>query len=185
MIVNKKHPLNPVTYHPELAIVDGHYVDRRMAPYLTGLLGAARRAGHPLHVASAYRSYGYQQGVFGRLVATEGLAAAERWSARPGYSEHQTGLAADLDLAGDPTCSLQPCFARTPGGRWLAANAWRFGFVIRYTRANSALTGYDPEPWHIRYVGTTLARELRRVHATSLEAFFGVSGGTYPRRELG
>ena len=177
VIVNKKHPLDPRRYHPQVSVVDGREVDRRMAPYLKQLLAASDRAGNPLHVVSGYRSYGYQQSVFGSLAAQQGKASAEMWSAKPGYSEHQTGLAADLDLANRSTCSLQSCFGSTHGGRWLAANAWRYGFIIRYTKANTKITGYEPEPWHIRYVGKPLAKELRATHATSLESFFGVSGG--------
>lgn len=177
VIVNKKHPLHPIRYQPQVSVVDGREVDRRMAPYLKQLLAGSKRAGNPLAVVSGYRSYGYQQSVFGNLAAEQGKASAEMWSAKPGYSEHQTGLAADLDLAGRSTCSLQPCFGKTRGGRWLAANAWRYGFIVRYTKANTSITGYSPEPWHIRYVGKPLARELREVHATSLESFFGVSGG--------
>jgi D-alanyl-D-alanine carboxypeptidase len=177
VIVNKHHPLDPIRYRPRLSVVEGRQVDRRMAPYLTQLLAAAKRAGNPLHVVSGYRSYGYQQSVFGSLAAEQGKGSAEMWSAKPGYSEHQTGLAADLDLANRSTCSLQSCFGSTHGGRWLAANAWRYGFIVRYTKANTAITGYEPEPWHIRYVGKPLARELHAVHATSLEGYFGVSGG--------
>lgn len=177
VIVNKKHPLDPLRYQPHVTIVDGRQVDRRMAPYLKQLLAASNRAGNPLHVVSGYRSYGYQQSVFGGLAAQQGKASAEMWSAKPGYSEHQTGLAADLNLADRSSCSLQSCFGSTHGGRWLAANAWRYGFIIRYTKANTKITGYEPEPWHIRYVGKPLAKELRAAHATSLESFFGVSGG--------
>lgn len=177
VIVNKKHPLDPITYEPKMTIVEGRQVDHRMAPHLTQLLAGADRAGNPLHVVSGWRSYAYQQSVFDGLVYQQGRAAAQKWSAKPGYSEHQTGLAVDLDLAGNPACSLQSCFGSTPGGRWLAANAWRYGFIVRYTKANKAVTGYSPEPWHIRYVGKSLARELRVVHADSLETFFGVSGG--------
>jgi D-alanyl-D-alanine carboxypeptidase len=143
------------------------------------MLDAADRAGVPLKVASAFRSLGYQEGVHSRLVASVGQAAADAVSARPGYSEHQTGLAVDLQPL-DGTCALQSCFAQTPAGRWLAAQAWTFGFVERYTAANRRITGYSPEPWHFRYVGTSLARELHDTGATSLEGFFGVSGGNYP-----
>jgi len=177
VIVNKKHPLHPIQYQPHVSIVDGRQVDRRMAPALKDLLAGSKQAGNPLQVVSGYRSYSYQQSVFGSLAAEEGEASAKMWSAKPGYSEHQTGLAADLGLANRSTCSLQSCFGTTKGGRWLAANAWRYGFVIRYTKANTKITGYEPEPWHVRYVGKPLAAELRATHATSLEEFFGVTGG--------
>ncbi|GAB3919853.1 hypothetical protein GCM10011575_36190 [Microlunatus endophyticus] len=177
VIVNKKHPLKPLKYRPKLTVVDGRQVDRRMAPALRQLLAGSLKAKRHLHVVSGYRSYDYQRTVFHGLAAQQGRSAAEKWSAKPGYSEHQTGLAVDLDLAYSTKCSLQSCFGNTEGGRWLAANAWRYGFVIRYTAADKAVTGYSAEPWHIRYVGKPLAAELHRTHATCLETFFGVTGG--------
>lgn len=180
MIVNKTHPITPLSFSPRIVLVRGYQVATSAAAPLRRLLNAADRDGVPLKIASAYRSYGYQEGVHAHLVATVGAHAADEISARPGYSEHQTGLAVDLQPL-DGACALDPCFARTRAGRWLAKRAWRFGFVIRYTAANSHVTGYSPEPWHVRYVGQALARELRRTGAGSLEQFFGVPGGDYPR----
>jgi D-alanyl-D-alanine carboxypeptidase len=179
VIVNKTHPISPLDFRPTLSIVRGYQVATPAAAPLTHLLDSADRAGMPLKIASAFRSFAYQEGVHSRLVAGIGQTAADAVSARPGYSEHQTGLAVDLQpLPG--TCALDPCFARTPAGRWLAAHAWTFGFVLRYTEANQRVTGYSPEPWHFRYVGTALARELHDTGVGSLEAFFGVRGGDYP-----
>lgn len=102
-------------------------------------------------------------------------------SARPGHSEHQTGLAVDLVTPASPDCDFEVCFAETPGGQWLAANAWRYGFIIRY-QSGSDITGYSPEPWHLRYVGKSLAAELRRTGVATLEEFFGIPGGDYAER---
>jgi D-alanyl-D-alanine carboxypeptidase len=159
--------------------VRGYQVATPAAAPLARLLDAADRAGVPLKIASAFRSYGYQEEVHSHLVATEGLQAADAISARPGYSEHQTGLAVDLQPL-DGTCALQACFAGTGAGRWLTGHAWTFGFVVRYTQANSHVTGYSPETWHFRYVGSALARELHQTGVASLEQFFGVTGGDYP-----
>ena len=156
----------------------GYQVATDAAGPLLHLLDAADRAGVPLKIASAYRSFGYQEGVHSHLVATMGPSAADAISARPGYSEHQTGLAVDLQPL-DGTCALDPCFVHTRAGRWLVAHAWTFGFVVRYTEANRRITGYSPEPWHFRYVGPALARELHDTGTGSLEAFFGVRGGDY------
>jgi D-alanyl-D-alanine carboxypeptidase len=179
VVVDKSHPIRPLDFHPDIALVRGYQVATAAAAPLTRLLDSADRAGVPLKIASAFRSFGYQEGVHAHLVTTLGQHAADAISARPGYSEHQTGLAVDLQPL-DGTCALDPCFVHTAAGRWLAAHAWTFGFVVRYTEANRRLTGYSPEPWHFRYVGAALARELRTTGAGSLEEFFGVRGGDYP-----
>jgi len=181
VVVNKKHTLKPLRYAPKLTVVDGKEVGAVMAPALRKLLAASARHGTPLHVVSGYRSYEYQVEVYNRNVATNGKAHADRYSARPGHSEHQTGLAADLDNISS-SCVLEACFGQTPGGKWLAKNAVRFGFIIRYTPANTKVTGYNPEPWHVRYVGIPLAKELKKTHIDTLEEFFGVSGGNYPKK---
>ena len=112
--------------------------------------------------------------------AVRGATEADTVSARAGYSEHQTGLAVDLITPDDPGCDFRPCFAHSPAGRWLATHAWRWGFIVRYQPATTAITGYQPEPWHLRYVGGPLAAELKREGVATLEQFFGVPGGDYP-----
>ncbi|MBD4644500.1 D-alanyl-D-alanine carboxypeptidase family protein, partial [Xanthomonas citri pv. citri] len=82
-----------------------------------------------------------------------GRAEADRVSARPGYSEHQTGLAWDVGDAATPTCDLEACFGDTAAGRWVAAHAAEHGFVIRYPAGAEDETGFAHEPWHLRYVG--------------------------------
>lgn len=178
VIVNKRHPIAP-DYRPDLAIVRGYQVAVPAAGPLAELLAASDRAGLGFKIASAFRSYAYQQGVYGGTVAARGRVAADRVSARPGHSEHQTGLAADLVTPASPGCDFDACFADTPGGRWLAENSWRYGFIVRYQPRSTRLTGYSPEPWHVRYVGRALAAELRRAHVATLEEFFGVTGGDY------
>ncbi|HEX5091039.1 MAG TPA: M15 family metallopeptidase [Nocardioides sp.] len=181
VIVNKTHPVEPSDYRPDIEIVRGYQVARAAAKPLERLLDAGDRRGLGLKIESAFRSYGYQLHVHAATAAARGEAEADRVSARAGYSEHQTGLAVDLITPGDPACDFEPCFAHTPAGRWLADNAWRWGFVVRYQPATTAVTGYAPEPWHLRYVGRPLAAELRREGVRTLEEFFGVPGGGYPR----
>ena len=77
---------------------------------------------------------------------------------------------------------LHPCFGETAAGKWLAEEGWRYGFIVRYTGDNSDVTGFAHEPWHLRWVGRPLAREMRRTRTTSLEEFFGVAGGDYDNR---
>jgi len=179
VVVNKKHPVSP-DYRPEITLVRGYQVATPAAGPLADLLDDSDRQGLGFKIASAYRSYGYQAGVYDNIVGASGQAAADRVSARPGHSEHQTGLAADLVTPASPACDFEACFAGTPGGRWIARNAWRYGFVVRYLPGNEAVTGYSPEPWHLRFVGRQLAAELRRTHTDTLEEFFDISGGDYP-----
>ena len=181
MVVNKTHPVDPPDFRPEIALVRGYQVASDAAGPLTRLLDESDRAGLGFKIASAFRSYDYQASVHAATVAERGQAAADLVSARAGHSEHQTGLAVDLVTPADPGCDFEACFADTPGGRWLAAHAWRFGFLVRYRPGTTAVTGYQPEPWHLRFVGRALAAELRRTDVATLEEFFGIAGGDYPR----
>jgi D-alanyl-D-alanine carboxypeptidase len=181
VVVNKKHPLQPLDYRPAVSIVRGYQVATAAAGGLSDLLDAGDQAGLGLKIESAFRSYDYQVSVHGNLVASEGQAAADLASARPGYSEHQTGLAVDLITPNSPGCDFKSCFGRTPAGRWLTVNAWRYGFLVRYTVADQAITGYQPEPWHLRYVGTALSTAMHTAQIATLEQVFGIPGGDYPR----
>lgn len=181
VVVNKKHPIAPLDFVPRLALVRGYQVAAAAAPALTRLLDASDEAGMGFKIESAYRSYDYQVHVHDALVAARGSTYADRLSARPGYSEHQTGLAVDLITPAHPACDFESCFARTAGGRWLRSNAWKFGFIIRYTRSDEAVTGYAPEPWHLRYVGPQLAWDMHHRGIATLEQVFGIAGGGYPR----
>ncbi len=179
VVVNKTHPLHPLNFRPRLIIVRGYQVAPAAARPLARLLDASDSARLGFKIASAFRSYAYQDHVHDALVSSEGSSPADRISARPGHSEHQTGLAVDIITPAHPRCDLAACFATTPAGRWLARNAWRYGFIVRYTRENQAITGYHPEPWHIRYVGRPLAAAMRAAGITSLEQVFHVTGGSY------
>jgi D-alanyl-D-alanine carboxypeptidase len=179
VIVNKTHPIAP-DFRPDVEIVRGYQVATAAADPLRRLLAAGDREGLGFKIESAFRSYAYQLHVHDATAAARGDAEADTVSARAGYSEHQTGLAVDLITPADPACDFEACFARTPAGRWLARNAWRFGFVVRYQPETTAVTGYAPEPWHVRYVGRALAAELHRTGIETLEEFFDVPGGDYP-----
>lgn len=136
-------------------------------------LSAAVNEGINLRLVSGYRSYNTQVSVYGSMVNTYGQARADRESARPGHSEHQTGWAADVGRL-DGRCELEACFGETAEGKWLAQNAYKHGFIIRYQEGKENLTGYSYEPWHIRYVGSDLAMEIQKSLQT-LEQFFGLS----------
>lgn len=136
------------------------------------MVTAAASQGISLMLVSGYRSYGLQQAVYGGNVAREGQANADKTSARPGHSEHQTGLAADLGLK-SRQCELDQCFGQTAGGKWLAEHAHEYGFVVRYPDGQQGVVGYTYEPWHMRFVGKELAAEVQKSGQT-LEQFFGL-----------
>ncbi len=176
IIVNKKRPL-PDGYTPaDLVAVSGQMLRKEAATALGSLLSDGAKAGASMQAISGYRSQATQVGLYNSYVAKDGVAAADRYSARPRYSEHQTGLAADL---GNGTCDLEICFGTTAAGKWLRENAYRYGFVVRYPEGKESLTGYQYEPWHIRYVGKELALEIQKSGQT-LEQFFGLPmAGSY------
>ena len=125
-----------------------------------------------LYGVSAYRSYARQYTIYATNLATRGIAHTNRYSAAPGRSEHQTGLAIDISCASEGF-GLETTFADTPEGIWVAENAHRFGFILRYPKDKEHITGYNYEPWHIRYVGTELAGYLYETGLT-LDEYYGV-----------
>ncbi|MGN6272196.1 MAG: D-alanyl-D-alanine carboxypeptidase family protein [Protaetiibacter sp.] len=129
-------------------------------------------AGITLRMSSAYRSFARQQTIYNGFVAREGVSGADTHSARPGNSEHQTGLAVDLDDGAG--CNLSRCFADTAGGRWLAANSWKYGFILRYGDGWQPIVGYTYEPWHFRYVGVDVATDMHDRGIRTLEEYFGL-----------
>ncbi|REE03793.1 D-alanyl-D-alanine carboxypeptidase [Citricoccus muralis] len=163
VLVNKLHPLDPADYAPQdlhgpdlPASKAGMELREEAAGAAEDLFAAAAADGVDLTLVSAYRSYGYQQSTYGGWVERYGQAEADRISARPGYSEHQTGLAMDVGAA-DGACTLEQCFGDTPEGAWVAEHAAEHGWIIRYPDGAEDVTGYSPEPWHLRYVGTEAA----------------------------
>lgn len=187
VIVNKQHPLQPKDYIPADLVVptvplrvpgnESMQLRQITATNLEDMFTAAKASGINLMLSSGYRSYQYQVSLYNGYVQTQGQAVADTQSARPGFSEHQTGLAADVEPV-SRTCEVDTCFKDTPEGQWLAANAYKYGFIIRYTAGKTAITGYEFEPWHVRYVGTALSTEMHDKHIETLEEFFGVTGGT-------
>lgn len=168
-VVTKAQPLDPVDYAPDDLVrwQDPHYQLRaEVAEQLGRLFDAAAGEGHGLRVVSGYRSYETQRGTYEYWVAHYGRAAADATSARPGHSEHQTGLAVDLDNDRG-SCYLEQCFGDSAEGRWVAEQAAGFGFILSYPAGAREQTGYAYEPWHIRYVGPIAAGRMReRGHLT-------------------
>lgn len=173
-IVSNKQRVLPATFAPaNLTTVSGsQQMQSDAAQALQKLIAAANKDGVSLRAVSAYRSFGDQQRVYNAYVTADGQAKADTYSARPGYSEHQTGLAVDVGN-GSGQCDLEICFGTTAGGKWVAEHAHTYGFIIRYLEDKTQVTGYQYEPWHVRYVGVDLANELRNNHQT-MEEFFGL-----------
>ncbi|MBX4201318.1 M15 family metallopeptidase [Candidatus Saccharibacteria bacterium] len=186
VVVNKGRVL-PSNYAPDGLVVPNvplrystssseMHVRADTAAAMESLFKAASTQGINLKLASGYRSYSYQVSVYGGYVKSDGVTQADTYSARPGHSEHQTGLAADLEPI-DRQCEVEQCFENTPEGQWLAANSYKYGFIIRYGKTTQNLTGYQYEPWHVRFVGIDLANQIQ-VSGQTLEQFFGLP--TYP-----
>lgn len=179
-VINKTRPL-PQDYRaddlytPDVPLrqaagTENMQVRRVMEADINKLFAAAAAAGLQLEIGSAYRSAATQSTLYNGYVASSGQAYADLTSARPGFSEHQSGLAVDFNRT-DGQCFLEKCFADTAEGTWLAANAGTYGFVLRYPLEKTPVTGYDFEPWHYRYVGLPIAGEIAASGLT-LEEFF-------------
>lgn len=164
---------------PQVAFIfDGYHEKRLMreeaARALEKMFAAAKQDGIYLAGVSGYRSYETQESLFNYYVRTQGEETARKYSAEPGHSEHQTGLA--MDISGSTgECAADDCFAGTPEANWLAAHAWEYGFIIRYPKGKEAITGYNYEPWHVRYIGIKISTEINAKGLT-LEEYFGVKG---------
>ena len=181
-VVNKKRPL-PEGYEPaSLAtpniklrwapVAESMQVSSTIAPALEDMHKGATAAGFDIMLISGFRSAATQTELYNNYVAQAGQEEADRLSARPGTSEHQTGLVVDLGRS-DKECELEQCFGDLPEGKWLAEHAHEYGFIIRYPKGKEASVGYMYEPWHLRYVGKELAAELRATGQT-MEEFFGL-----------
>lgn len=161
LVANKTYDL-PSTYNPGGLLASFNTAFSKMK-------SAAAKDGVTLTVISGFRSYSTQTNLYNNYVARDGKAAADRYSARPGHSEHQTGLAADLNQISDS-------FGETKAGKWLAANCWKYGFILRYPKGKEAITGYMYESWHFRYIGDTKITEViyNNGNWSTLEEYLGI-----------
>ena len=177
VVINKKHCFSPLSWAPsDLVSVNGYYMRSQAASAMQSMMSAANNAGVGFSLSSAYRSYSDQVATYNNWVAVNGSqAAADTVSARAGYSEHQTGLAADLKVG---SCALE-CFADSAQYKWLTKNAAKYGFIQRYPTGLTSITGYSPEAWHWRYVGVAVAEDMKARGTQTLEQYYGISGGDY------
>lgn len=182
VLVNKQNML-PTGYtpddlvYPNVRFTFDEKVEKRMmrkeaAHALEKLFAAADRDGLPLAGVSAYRSNERQKQLFDYYVSRDGLEKTQTYSAYPGTSEHETGLAIDV-VGANGKCIVTDCFGDQPEATWLAENAHKFGFIIRYPKGKEHITGYKYEPWHLRYVGNHIATEIQKREIT-LEEYFEI-----------
>lgn len=158
VLVNKHYVLS-AGYVPELEVLGGNYGVGSMHPAAAAafraMSDAAHKDGVSLRSVSAYRSYSTQSTLYNRYLGQDSRASVDTYSARPGYSEHQTGLAVDINVA-----STGAHFENTPAFAWLKAHCAEYGFILRYGQGQDAITGFRFEPWHYRYVGKEAAAAI-------------------------
>ena len=158
MLVNKFHRLNEEYVPSDLITIEGNYTATKQTTIAYQKMKAdAAKQGLTLQITSAYRSYQTQDRLYQDYKANHGEIWADQYSARPGYSEHQTGLALDI-LNGNSTLDT---FGDTKEAAWLKENCQTYGFILRYEDKNKHITGYQEESWHFRYVGRKAAEEIR------------------------
>ena len=165
VLVNKHFYLAQDYVPPDLINVGNTQMRAEAGEAVLEMISAAAEEGHNLWSQSGYRSYGVQSNLFSQYSARDGETVAETYSARPGHSEHQTGLATDLNTITD-------AFGSTPEGIWAAENCWRFGLIVRYTQDNTDIVLYRPEPWHIRYIGVEAAERMHDEGIISFEEYW-------------
>lgn len=167
IIVNKKHSL-PKTYAPG----ENKEAKKKLMEMIDHMLNLGFKVSKSY---SGYRSYEYQDGLYKKYVKNHSKEEAERFSARAGHSEHQTGLAFDLRNWSGKLIGQSDKDAKM--AKWLSENAHKYGFIIRYLPGKEEITGYIHEPWHIRYVGD-IATDIYESKLT-LEEYFEIEGGDY------
>ncbi|MGG1679374.1 D-alanyl-D-alanine carboxypeptidase family protein [Neobacillus sp. NRS-1170] len=180
VLVNKLHKL-PENYSPgDLVDANIPFIfkekseKRKMrtpaASAIEKLFTSAKKQGVNLLGVSAYRSHAAQTVLFNSYVHQDGYEKAATYSAVPGTSEHETGLAIDV-TGGDGRCAAEECFGGTKEAKWLEKHAADYGFIIRYPKGKNAITGYTYEPWHLRYVGKTIAKKIMK-RGITLEEYY-------------
>ncbi len=180
VVVDSARPLHPLSYvPPDLVSVQVPHTNlprlrKESATAVERMFAAASRQGVGLVSTSTYRSLQYQKTIIAQDTAAYGATYAKTFLELPGCSEHQTGWAIDIGSSTEPKLDFDAGMAATPEGKWLASNAWRYGFNLSYPKNRESITGISYEPWHFRYVGTTLASELHRTGIETLQEFFGL-----------
>jgi len=183
VVINKQRPCEPIDYRPpgvsapaSIRNLGATSLRENAGAALSAMMAAAANAGAgEVALDSGFRSYETQHSTYEAQVGARGEAGADLISARPGFSEHQTGLAADVVACANGSCGSIERFAGTPQSVWVAEHAWEHGWVVRYDEGQTPITGYQPEPWHLRYIGPELARAYHDGGFRTLEQFFGIA----------
>lgn len=168
LLVNKFNYLDRNYIPNNLELLDnsyaksGIYLVKEAKDNLERLISDAKNAGMNIRVISAYRSYSYQENLYNNYVKNDGVENADTYSARPGYSEHQTGLVVDVTRAFDDFNN----FENTNEYTWMLENAHNYGFILRYPKDKENITTYNFEAWHYRYVGIELAKKIKASNLT-------------------
>jgi len=165
VLVNKYNSLSQ-TYEPQdLTEVgsSGKLMRKEAAINMTNLQKDAKKDGIQINMVSGYRSYDYQDGLYSKYLKRDPQSVVDTYSARPGHSEHQTGLAMDVS---DHTWTCEEYFEDTLQFEWLQENAYKYGFIMRYPKGKEFITGYTYEPWHYRYVGVDVATKIHTENIT-------------------
>lgn len=185
VLVNKRHPLAPTGYVPADLVTpavnkgsaEPVQLRAEAAAAVERMFAAAAADGVSISIKSSYRSFDTQVGLYNGYVASKGVASADASSARPGFSEHQTGFALDIGDANSGTdCDFTFCVADTAAGKWVAAHGANYGFVVRYPAGRESTTGYLAEPWHLRYLGIAVAQDMTVRGIQSYEEYLGIPG---------
>ena len=183
VLINKQNKL-PDSYTPSdlvyttIPFVFQEKNDKRKlrseaASAIAKLFAEANQQGITLLGVSGYRSHATQVSLFNYYVNKDGYEKARTYSALPGTSEHESGLAIDV-TGGNGKCPAQDCFASTPEAKWLQNNVAKYGFIIRYPNGKDSITGYKYEPWHLRYVGSAIATEIMSKGITLEEYYHAI-----------
>ncbi|PZE20790.1 M15 family metallopeptidase [Paenibacillus xerothermodurans] len=181
VLVNKTYKL-PDNYKPDDLVepnvsfifqekLEKRKLRKEAADALEQLFAAAKEDNLPLSGVSGYRSRATQSSLYSNYVKKDGAEAADKYSAKPGHSEHETGLA--IDVAGaSGKCAATDCFSDTKEAKWLEQHAAEHGFIVRYPEGKEAITGYQYESWHLRYVGKEIAQEISK-RSITLDEYVG------------
>ena len=168
ILCNKYHKLKK-DYKPDLVSLSGYgggQMQKEAASHFKEMVKAAKKDGITLWNVSGYRSYSTQKSLYNNYVKRDGVSKADTYSARAGTSEHQTGLATDIN-----TASSKAHFEKTKEYAWLIKNAHQYGFILRYPEGKTFITGYKYEPWHYRYVGKEVAQIIYEKNITYEEYY--------------
>lgn len=166
IICNKYHKLKS-NYIPNLVSLSGYgggQMEKVAAKNFKEMVNAAKKDGIKIYNVSGYRSYNTQKNLYNSYVNRDGKKKADTYSARAGTSEHQTGLATDVN-------SVSSSFENTDAFKWLSKNSYKFGFILRYPKGKEYITGYMYEPWHYRYVGKDVAKIIYEKNITYEEYY--------------